>query len=63
MYILQKLKNINTEMSLTLLEILKIYIDERRNKGLVSLMYFLKSFTYPKANDFLSHTSKADIVQ
>lgn len=61
MYILQKLKDINTEMSLNLFQILKRRIEERRNKGLISLMSFLKNCTYPKAHEFLSYTSKSDI--
>lgn len=60
LYVFQRLKTINTDISKKLLETLKIEIEKRRNKELVTLLYFLHHGSFPKQfeNEFLCYSSK-----
>ena len=61
MYVFKRLTDIDTKLSHEQLECLKRCVNERRNKDLVSLLYFLQNFTYPQSNEFLTYSSKANI--
>lgn len=50
--VFQKLKKVNNPLAIELFETLKMEIDGRKNKGLISLLLFLHRGNYPKANDF-----------
>lgn len=60
LYVFQRLKTINTDISKKLLETLKSEIEKRRNKDLITLLYFLHHGSFPKQfeNEFLSYSSK-----
>lgn len=61
LYVFQKLKQIDSELSKKLLEVIKNEIEKRRNKEIVSLLIFLHQGSYPtKSNDneFLNYSSK-----
>lgn len=60
-YVFQQLNKINAPLTEEFKNSLKIRIDQRRNKDLISLLLFLHNGTYPKSNEFFHYSSKTDI--
>lgn len=62
-YLLNKLKSANTDLSLELYAALKSRIAERRNTALISLLLYLQRGSYPKStiNDHFMYSSRTAI--
>lgn len=62
-YLLNKLKHANTDLSLELFSSLKTRIAERRNTALISLLLYLQRGSYPKStiNDHFMYSSRTAI--
>lgn len=61
-FLFTKLKEQTSEVGIEIYNKLKDEIEKRRNKSLVSLIYLLQNGVFPVSNEFLSYSTKEEIL-